>query len=99
MEARLNRGCWAPAGYKALVGLETYLHGCGLEPKLQHMVKLRASQVNGCAYCIDMHWKGPAGARGDRAAPLRPGRVAGEPVLHRSGAGGDGMDRGRNPHH
>jgi AhpD family alkylhydroperoxidase len=43
--------------YQAMLGLEEYLHQCGLEEPLIHLVKLRASQVNGCAYCIDMHWK------------------------------------------
>jgi len=47
----------APGVYSALLGLEKYLHQCGLEERLLHLVKLRASQVNGCAYCIDMHWK------------------------------------------
>jgi AhpD family alkylhydroperoxidase len=40
-----------------MIGLERYLRGCGLEQGLLHLVKLRASQVNGCAYCIDTHWK------------------------------------------
>jgi len=39
------------------LGVEEYLHHCGLKGSLLHLVKLRASQVNGCAYCIDMHWK------------------------------------------
>jgi AhpD family alkylhydroperoxidase len=43
--------------YRAMRGLEAYLHECGLEANLIHLVKLRASQINGCAYCIDMHWK------------------------------------------
>jgi AhpD family alkylhydroperoxidase len=47
----------APGGYKAMSSLEAYLHGSGLDHALLHMVKLRASQINGCAYCIDMHWK------------------------------------------
>ncbi|HVA58266.1 MAG: carboxymuconolactone decarboxylase family protein [Gemmatimonadaceae bacterium] len=48
----------ASAGfYRAMVGLEKYLHECGLDEPLIHLVKLRASQINGCAYCIDMHWK------------------------------------------
>jgi AhpD family alkylhydroperoxidase len=38
-------------------GLERYLAQCSLEHRLLHLVKLRASQVNGCAYCLDMHWK------------------------------------------
>jgi AhpD family alkylhydroperoxidase len=36
-------------------GLEIYLSTCGIEPGLQDLVKLRASQLNGCAYCVDMH--------------------------------------------
>ena len=47
----------APGIYHAMRGLEQYLAGSGLEPALLHLVRLRASQVNGCAYCIDMHWK------------------------------------------
>ena len=47
----------APGLYKAMSGLEQYLRGCGLEELLLHLVKLRASQINGCAFCIDMHWK------------------------------------------
>jgi AhpD family alkylhydroperoxidase len=47
----------APEAYRALAGLEAYLKKSGLEHGLLHMVKLRASQINGCAYCIDMHWK------------------------------------------
>jgi AhpD family alkylhydroperoxidase len=57
MNSRLNPVQVAPDGYKAMTGLERYLHGCGLDHKLIHMLKLRASQINGCAYCIDMHWK------------------------------------------
>jgi AhpD family alkylhydroperoxidase len=40
-----------------MIGLEKYVHGCGLEQKLLELVRLRASQINGCAYCIDMHAK------------------------------------------
>jgi AhpD family alkylhydroperoxidase len=40
-----------------MLGLEKYLHQSGLEEALMDLVKLRASQINGCAYCIDMHWK------------------------------------------
>ncbi|MEP7117599.1 MAG: carboxymuconolactone decarboxylase family protein [Acidobacteriota bacterium] len=47
----------APGIYHAMRSLEAYLAGCGLESGLIHLVKLRASQVNGCAYCLDMHWK------------------------------------------
>ena len=44
-------------GYQAMLSLEKYLATCGLEANLLHLIKLRVSQVNGCAYCIDMHWK------------------------------------------
>ena len=47
----------APGAYQAMLGLEKYLHESGLEESLLHLIKLRASQMNGCAYCIDMHWK------------------------------------------
>ena len=47
----------AEGGYKAMLGLEAYLHACGLEAGLIHLLKLRVSQINGCAFCIDMHWK------------------------------------------
>lgn len=40
-----------------LLGIEKYLHRSGLERNLLNLISLRASQVNGCAYCIDMHWK------------------------------------------
>ena len=48
----------------AMSELERYLDECGLEPSLLDLVKLRASQINGCAYCIDMHTK-DARARGE----------------------------------
>ena len=57
MEPRFDIGKLAPSAYKAMNGLELYLKGSGLDHKLMHMVKLRASQINGCAFCIDMHWK------------------------------------------
>ncbi len=57
MKARLNYAQVSAGGYAAMGGLEKYLHGCGLEEALIHMVKLRASQLNGCAFCLDMHWK------------------------------------------
>ena len=56
MKPRINLMV-APDAYKAMSGLEGYLKKSGLDHKLLHMVKLRASQMNGCAYCIDMHWK------------------------------------------
>ena len=54
---RYSHGKVAPGGAQAMLGLEHYLHHCGLEEPLLHLIKLRASQINGCAYCLDMHWK------------------------------------------
>ena len=40
-----------------MLGLADYLRQCGLDPKLLDLINLRVSQINGCAYCLDMHWK------------------------------------------
>jgi AhpD family alkylhydroperoxidase len=48
---------YAPAGVKAMVALEASLAASGLDPVLMELVRLRASQINGCAYCIHMHTK------------------------------------------
>ena len=42
---------------KAMFGLENYVHNSGLPEMLLHLVKMRVSQINGCAYCLDMHSK------------------------------------------
>jgi AhpD family alkylhydroperoxidase len=47
----------APGAVKTMLGVEAYLAKCGLERRLLHLVKMRASQINGCAYCLDMHSK------------------------------------------
>jgi AhpD family alkylhydroperoxidase len=47
----------APEAVRAQLGLEAYVHESGLEPSLIALVKLRASMINGCAYCVDMHTK------------------------------------------
>jgi AhpD family alkylhydroperoxidase len=57
MEARFDYAKAAPGVYRALAGVEEYLYTSGLEESLLHLVRLRASQINGCAFCIDMHWK------------------------------------------
>jgi AhpD family alkylhydroperoxidase len=57
MEERFSILKAAPGVYHAMLGVEDYLKGCGLDEPLLNLIKLRASQVNGCAYCIDMHWK------------------------------------------
>ena len=57
MQARLNARTAAPQAYKAMSALEDYVDACGLERSLLELIKLQASQINGCAYCIDMHTK------------------------------------------
>src|ERR1051325_4239721 len=57
MEPRVDYLKSAGGVYEAMLGLEKYLAHSGLDAKLQNLIKLRASQINGCAYCIDMHWK------------------------------------------
>ncbi|HEY8784166.1 MAG TPA: carboxymuconolactone decarboxylase family protein [Mucilaginibacter sp.] len=44
-----------PDAYKAMLGLEQYIRNSPISPMLLEMIKIRASQINGCAYCIDMH--------------------------------------------
>lgn len=43
--------------YRAMLGVEKYLASCSIEKPLRELIKLRVSQINGCAFCIDMHWK------------------------------------------
>ncbi|CAN5135652.1 carboxymuconolactone decarboxylase family protein [soil metagenome] len=54
---RISYGDVAPGAYKAMLGLEQYVRGSGLEHALLELVKTRASQINACAYCLDMHTK------------------------------------------
>jgi AhpD family alkylhydroperoxidase len=57
MKTRFNYARVAPGVYDAMDSLDQYLQRSGLEESLLHLVRLRASQINGCAYCLDMHWK------------------------------------------
>jgi AhpD family alkylhydroperoxidase len=57
MEQRLNYIEVGQGAAGAMYGLEMYLAKCGLEPSLLHLLKFRVSQLNGCAYCLDMHSK------------------------------------------
>jgi AhpD family alkylhydroperoxidase len=57
MKQRIEYTKIAPDGYKAMAGLENYVRHSGLEPSLLELVKTRASQINGCAFCLDMHTK------------------------------------------
>ncbi len=57
MSVRIDYQKVAPGAYRAMLGLEKYVHDCGLEASLLDLVKMRASQINGCAHCLDMHSK------------------------------------------
>ena len=57
MQARLNPRKAAPEAMKVMSNLHAYVGQCGLDHQLLELVKLRASQINGCAWCMDMHTK------------------------------------------
>ena len=57
MEHRIDSSKADPKAIHAMLGLEHYIHESGLEGSLLELVKMRASQINGCAYCLDMHSK------------------------------------------
>jgi alkylhydroperoxidase AhpD family core domain len=61
MQPRLNFVKVAPTGYRVLHNLDDYVKSSGLEQSLLELVKVRVSQMNGCAYCIDMHTKDARG--------------------------------------
>src|SRR5881392_10712 len=57
MKARLDFRKASPQGEQAMMGLHMFVRNCGLDHSLLELIKLRASQLNGCAHCIDMHTK------------------------------------------
>ena len=57
MKCRLKNINGYPRALQAMLGLQRYVNESGLEHSLQELVKMRASQINGCAYCLDMHSK------------------------------------------
>ncbi|HTY69987.1 MAG TPA: carboxymuconolactone decarboxylase family protein [Alphaproteobacteria bacterium] len=57
MKARLDFRAAAPRANAAMTALHRFVRDCGLDHTLLELVKLRASQMNGCAHCIDMHTK------------------------------------------
>jgi AhpD family alkylhydroperoxidase len=69
MTQRLNPQAVAPKAIEPMLALEGYLNASGLEESLRHLVKMRASQINGCAYCLHMH-SSDALAHGETAARL-----------------------------
>ena len=57
MKTRINIEKLEPAGYKAVLGLEKFIESTPLTKKHKDLIKIRSSQINGCAFCIDMHTK------------------------------------------
>ena len=57
MEPRIDLRNYAHEALSGMQALEKYIAQCGLDHKLVHLLKMRASQINGCAYCLDMHSK------------------------------------------
>lgn len=57
MEPRIDYSRVAPGALEVMLGLERYTRHSGLEPGLLDLIRVRASQINGCAYCLDMHTK------------------------------------------
>jgi AhpD family alkylhydroperoxidase len=55
-----------PGAYKAVLGLESYVRSSGLETSLYELIKIRASQINGCAFCLDMHHRDARAAGEDQ---------------------------------
>jgi AhpD family alkylhydroperoxidase len=57
MKTRIHIDELEPAGYKAVLGLEKFIESTSLTKTHKDLIKIRASQINGCAFCIDMHTK------------------------------------------
>jgi AhpD family alkylhydroperoxidase len=57
MQNRINVLEVQPEGLKAMLGMEKFINGTKLQPLHKELIKIRASQINGCAYCINMHSK------------------------------------------
>ena len=55
MQQRIDSANVSPAAYKAVAALQSYVDQSGLDANLRELIKIRASQINGCAYCIAMH--------------------------------------------
>jgi AhpD family alkylhydroperoxidase len=87
MTSRLDYANASPDGYKAFGGVYVYLQKCGLPKTLIDLVYLRVSQINGCAYCIDMH------SRDLIKSGLTVDKLVLVPVWHEAGAVFSGRER------
>ena len=88
MSHRIDYAKISPAGFKAFGGVYLYLQNCGLPKQLINLVYLRVSQINGCAYCIDMHSRDllKSGLEADKLVLLPVWREAGEVFTSRERA-------------
>ena len=68
MKSKMNYINAAPDAFQAMMTISEYVQECGLEKSILELVKIRASQINGCAFCLDMHTRDArnAGEREDR---------------------------------
>ena len=102
MSNRIEYAKVSPAGYKAFGGVHVYLQNCGLPKELIDLVYLRVSQINGCAYCIDMHSRDllKLGVTVDKLVLVPVWHEAGErvqrPRTRRARLGGNRDARSRN---
>ena len=92
MEPRIAYNKYSPNALHAMYALEKHLKASGLEEKLLHLIKLRASQINGCAYCIDMHSKDARAAGDTEMRLLRAQCLARNAVLHSARTRCPGLD-------
>jgi AhpD family alkylhydroperoxidase len=98
MEPRIDYLNNGRGAFDAMFGLEKYLAQSGLDHKLMTLIKLRASQINGCAYCIDMHWKDLRAAGESEQRLYGPDAWRESPYLHRAGARRPRLDRSGHKH-
>lgn len=55
MQKRIKMNSLLPDGYKVMLAFEKYINGTSISPVHKHLIRIRASQINGCSYCVDMH--------------------------------------------
>ncbi len=96
MQQRIDVTKVSPAAYKAVAALQAYVDQSGLDAKLRELIKIRASQINGCAYCLAMHTREARkiGETDERMHLLDAWREA--PIYQRARTRGAGMGRGHH---
>ena len=82
MKQRINFGKVQPAAYDAMEALDAFVEHSSISKEYRELIKIRASQINGCSYCVDMHTKdarkiGETEQRIHRCEQLLAGRING----------------------